>query len=547
MQDRVHMRKNGHRNGAGRDVVTGGIMVAALILFIGTSGSVLSDIVQHVDNIGEADNVMVSALLLNIALIIFGWRRYREMTVEMAERIAAENRATELAVTDPLTGLKNRRAVTEGTAELFMAARKQHCQIAFLMLDLDDFKRINDLYGHAAGDDVMCRVAARMLSVAPAEAIVARLGGDEFGCVFLFDPDQANAVDDIAARMVEAVSQPTPQDRLEFDLTTSVGISVSETGAESVEMVMRRADIAMYAAKRLGKNRYAWFDPEMEAALLSRNEVELAMRRGIPLGEFLPHFEPQVDLASGEIIGFEMLARWMHDGLLVSPDSFIGIAEDTALIESLSISVMEQAFMEVRQWPAHLSLAVNISPIQLRDPWLAQKIVKLLTETGFPAHRLEIEITESSLFENLTLAQETISSLKNQGISVVLDDFGTGYSSLAHLRALPFDRIKIDKSFILSLEEKNDSEAIVKAIIGLGSSLGLPVTAEGIEHAEVAETIRAMGCHRGQGYHFGHPTDLLGARALLAQNGMPIITDAQRETAGHRHHDDQSPWRRAFG
>ena len=530
-----------------KDVIAGGIMIAAIILFVGTGGSVLSDFVLQMQGIGNTDNVMVAALLLNIALIIFGWRRYRELMCEMGERIAAEDRANQLAVTDPLTGLNNRRAVTERTAELFMAARKAGRQIAFLMLDLDDFKRINDLYGHEAGDAVLKEVAARMQDVAPGDALLARLGGDEFGCVFLYDREHPKTVEALAAQLIETVARPARHDNIEFDLTTSVGISVSDSGAESVEMLMRRADIAMYAAKRLGKDRLAWFEPGMEEELRARNEVELAMRRGIPLGEFLPYFEPQIDLATGELVGFEMLARWLHEGLIVEPDTFIGIAEESALIESLSFSIMEQAFVEARAWPAHVTLSVNISPVQLRDPWLAQKIVKLLTETGFPPHRLEVEITESSLFENLALAQTIVASLKNQGIRVALDDFGTGYSSLAHLRALPFDRIKIDKSFVLSLAESSDSRAIVKAIIGLGESLGLPVTAEGLELASIADTVRDMGAHRGQGYGYGRPVGVDGARKLLADHGMPIVTDAQRETAASSDAQDREAPRRIAG
>lgn len=525
MYDRALERLNRRRNGTRRDVIAGGIMIAAIILFIGTGGSVLTDFVRQLRGVGDTNDIMASALLLNIALIIFGWRRYREMRAEMADRILAEERARKLAVTDPLTGLNNRRAVADRTAELFMIARKRSREIAFLMLDLDDFKRINDLYGHDAGDDVLRAVAARMKAAVPPGTLLARLGGDEFSCVFLIDSDDLATVEQVAADLVTAVAQPVPLTNNEIDITATVGICRSESGAESVEILMRRADIAMYAAKRLGKNRHAWFEPGMEEELHSRNAVELAMRQGIPKGEFFPYYEPQIDLATGELVGFEMLARWMHGGLMVEPDRFIAIAEETSLIESLSLSVMEQAFIEARRWPAAISLSVNISPVQLRDPWLAQKIVKLLTETGFPARRLEVEITESSLFENLAQAQTIVASLKNQGIRVALDDFGTGYSSLAHLRALPFDRIKIDKSFVMSLDESKDSTAIVKAIVGLGNNLGIPVTAEGIENEEAGLVMRDMGCHLGQGYGLGRPVAASGARGLMTGRGMTIGID----------------------
>jgi EAL domain-containing protein (putative c-di-GMP-specific phosphodiesterase class I) len=264
----------------------------------------------------------------------------------------------------------------------------------------------------------------------------------------------------------------------------------------------------------------------METALKARNETEIGLRKGVPKGEFVPYFEPQIDLVTGKIIGFEMLARWNHPtGALIAPDDFIGIAEETGMIGDLSMSIMRQAFDEVKNWDPSISLSVNISPVQLRDPWLAQKIVKLLVETGFPATRLEVEITESSLFENLALAQSTVGSLKNQGIKLALDDFGTGYSSLAHLRALPFDRIKIDKSFVLSILTSPDSAAIVNAITRLGDSLNLPVTAEGIEDAEIDERLRQLGCQKGQGWYHGKPKSIAQTRTLLA--GANLLPSAR--------------------
>ena len=216
-----------------------------------------------------------------------------------------------------------------------------------------------------------------------------------------------------------------------------------------------------------------------------------------------------------------MLARWEHPKHgLISPETFIPIAEDTGMIADLSLAVMRVALAEARSWDASLSISVNISPSQLKDPWLAQKIVKLLAETRFPAARLEVEITETSLFENLALAQSIVGSLKNQGIRLALDDFGTGYSSLAHLRALPFDRIKIDKSFVSSILQNSESAAIVNAIARLGDSLGLPVTAEGIEDAAIEERLRQLGCHKGQGWHYGRPTSIPATRTLLAERNL---------------------------
>ena len=282
---------------------------------------------------------------------------------------------------------------------------------------------------------------------------------------------------------------------------------------------MRRADIAMYAAKKAGRNRAIWFDSSMERELQARNLIEAGLRTGIPLGQIVPYYEQQIDLVTGQIIGFEVLARWEHPTRgLIPPDMFIPIAEESGMIGDLSLSVMRQAFEEARGWDPELTLSVNISPAQLKDPWLAQKIVKLLVETGYPAHRLEIEITESALFDNLGLAQSIVGSLKNQGIRLALDDFGTGYSSLAHLRALPFDRIKIDKSFVMSMVDNSESAAIVTAITRLGDSLNLPITAEGIEDATIVERLMAIGCNKGQGFHYGRPIPIKQVRKLLADN-----------------------------
>jgi len=227
-----------------------------------------------------------------------------------------------------------------------------------------------------------------------------------------------------------------------------------------------------------------------------------------------------------------VLARWEHPTRgLISPDLFIPIAEETGMIAEMSLSIMHQAFTAARDWDPSLNLSVNISPWQLRDAWLAQKIIKVLTETGFPASRLELEITESALFENLALAQSIVGSLKNQGASLALDDFGTGYSSLAHLRALPFDRIKIDKSFVISLNESADSAAIVNAIVSLGESLNLPITAEGVEDAVIEARVKALGCAKAQGWYYGKPLSVAGARRLLAEKRMLVPNGQQMPAA----------------
>lgn len=526
----------------GRDFIAGGIMTAALLMFVGTAGSIMPTVFFHLKGFPVSpDNVAVTALLLNIALIIFAWRRYAELHKEIAHHKNAEEQAKTLAVTDPLTGCLNRRAIGEATSSLIAQASRREMTVAYLMLDLDNFKNINDIQGHDAGDKVLVEVARRLKATMPPNSHVARLGGDEFACTFIFDADFPETVQRVAEDMIEQVSQPIVgpigHGDAEITVTASIGIARADLCDNSLDVLMRRADIAMYASKKHGRNRYCWFDPRMESEVQFRNKIESGMRVGIGRGEFVPYYEQQIDLASGTLIGFEVLARWNSPELgQIAPDIFIPIAEDTGMIGDLSACVIRQAMEDARNWDQSLTISVNISPVQLRDPWLAQKIVKLLVETGFPASRLEIEITESCLFENMGLAQSIIGSLKNQGVRVALDDFGTGYSSLAHLRALPFDRIKIDRSFVTSMNESKESRAIVQTIAMLGESMGLPITAEGIEDGDMIAHLTQIGCAKGQGFHFGQPLSVDQARRLLADRNMlghPVQPRMETDAAPH--------------
>jgi diguanylate cyclase (GGDEF)-like protein len=503
-------------------LLTGAISVAAILLFVGTGSAVLSQTLQHyLEGGAPADRSLVIALLLNVALILFGWRRHSALSQEVQVRAAAEERAHLLASRDPLTGFLNRRSLAEEGAAMFVRAQRRRKAIALLMLDLDHFKTINDMHGHAVGDALLRAVAAEVSGMMPPIALTARLGGDEFSCAFLFDPTEPGTVERIAEKLVSRMAQPFEAEGLRLHVSCSLGIARSDFDCASIDALMRSADIAMYQAKKSGRNRYAWFDQSMERELQMRNELESGLRLAIPRQEIVPYFEQQIDLTTGRLHGFEVLARWEHPQRgLISPELFIPIAEETGMIADLSLSIMRQAFMAARDWDPSLSLSINISPSQLRDAWLAQKIIKVLTETGFPANRLEVEITESSLFDNLALAQSIVGSLKNQGVRLALDDFGTGYSSLAHLRALPFDRIKIDKSFVMSLNDSADSAAIVNAIVSLGESLNLPITAEGVEDAAIEERLRAIGCAKAQGWYYGRPLSGTAARRLLAERRL---------------------------
>ena len=523
---------------AERDLVALGILVAAIFLFVGTGSSVLTGIVRSwIYGVGSPDVLLTNALILNIALLIFGWRRYAELQSEIVERRKAEENATRLARTDALTGCLNRRSLDDAIEGLVASAAETGNMVAVMMIDLDKFKRSNDLHGHKVGDAVLVETARRIEALMPARSVVARLGGDEFICAAVFAPGSENAIERLAARINDGLAEPIVSNGLRAEVTASIGLSLGASGsghsaAHVAQDLLHRADLAMYQAKRRGRNRFAWFEPSMERELRFRGELEQGIRDGLKHGEFVPYYEKQIDLETGEITGFEMLARWISPRHgVVSPEVFIPVAEEIGLIAELSEALITLALEDAKAWDARLTLSVNISPLQLRDPWFAQRLLKMLVAANFPPTRLEIEITETCLHENIAVVRSLITSLKNQGIRISLDDFGTGYSSLAQLRTLPFDRIKIDRSFVSSLARSADSASIVEAISSLGRGMALPITAEGIESTEVLSALRRFGQFKGQGYLYGQPASAddvkrdLAAQGLLAGATAPIYTD----------------------
>ena len=522
---------------AERDIIALGLAIAALILFVGTGGSVMPMIVRSWLGTGAApDTLLTNAVLLNIALLIFGWRRYNDLHREVAERRRAEAQARELSEIDPLTGCLNRRSGGPAIAALIAESASRQREVAVLMIDLDNFKQINDLNGHKTGDVALTEVARRIAGLLPDDGVLARIGGDEFVCALPYEPQRRDQIDLIATQLIEAVSAPIEDGERRVEATVSMGIAdgteaaVAGLSADS-ETLIHHADIAMYHAKKRGRNRFYWFKPQMESDLRFRNELESGIRRGIPAGEFVPYYEQQIDLDTGELAGFEMLARWNSPQFgLVCPDVFIPIAEEIDLIGELSEALIKQALRDAREWDPKLTLSVNISPVQLRDPWFAQKLLRLLVDGGFPPHRFEIEITESCMHENIDAVRAIITSLKNQGVRIGLDDFGTGYSSLARLRELPFDRLKIDRSFVNEMNGENMSDELVGAMVSLGRGMSLPVTAEGIESSAILEKLREIGDLKGQGYLYGQPEDAAATRERLA--ALNLLTHSQAPAVG---------------
>ena len=512
-----------------RDIVALGIIFAAIILFIGTGSSVLTRLARHL-LFGETnvDSLLTNALLLNIALIVFGWRRYTDLIREVAARRDAEAAALRLADTDPLTGLLNRRSFDTALMRLADEAAQREGCLALMLIDLDRFKRANDSHGHHVGDAVLTETARRARAMLPDDAALARLGGDEFAALVPFGrgADGMGQTERLATRIGHAIALPIHCGDHTIGVTASIGavctpIDPGMSLAEATDRLMHRADVAMYQAKKGGRSRHCWFDPAMEADMLARNRLEQDIRAGLKQGEFCPYYEKQVDLTTGAITGFEMLARW-HSAArgLIGPEVFVPVAEDIGLMPDLSETLIRQALIDAQDWAPHLTLAINISPVQLRDSWFAQRLLKLLVEAHIPPSRIEIEITEISLRENLPMVRSLITSLRNQGVRISLDDFGHGASSLAHLRTLPFDRIKIDRNFIAGLGHNRDSSAVVEAIAAIGRGMDMPITAEGIETPEILAELLKIGALQGQGYLYGRPMNAETLREELADQRL---------------------------
>ena len=536
----VRNRKSQDRLGsAEKDLIALGIAVGAILLFVATGGTVLPSVIDAMFGNGKKpDHLLLNALLLNIALVIFGWRRYNQLTHEIGERRRAEEQARELAEFDPLTGCLNRRSMTAATQNLRDEARKRGKAVAFAMIDLDNFKQINDMHGHTVGDQVLVLLSERISKHLPKHSLLARLGGDEFAFVMPFDVRRPERVDDLISRLFEHVTPSFRLNDISLEITMSIGVASDMSKGDDDEAVntadelMHRADIAMYHAKKEGKNRFFWFEPSMEAELRFRNELETGIRRGLANGEFVPYYEQQIDLDTGELVGFEMLARWHSPEMgMVSPEVFIPIAEEIGLIGEMSDQLMARSFTDATEWDESLTLSINVSPVQLRDPWFAQKLLKTIVKHKMPAHRLEVEVTESSLHDNIGMVRSMITSLRNQGVKVSLDDFGTGYSSLEQLRTLPFDRLKIDRIFVQELHNPNARSTIVDAIVSLGRGLDMPITAEGIESEAILEKLRKMGTMKGQGYMYGRPEPIDDVRKRLEELGKLRSSNSDKSAA----------------
>ena len=454
-----------------------------------------------------------TTLFLNIVLLMLGWQRYRALKADMLRSRESAAEAIDLAQRDPLTGLFNRRALHERGASIIAGWRAEGRHVGALVVDIDAFKNINDLFGHAEGDAAITVVTERLQAALPGETLIARIGGDEFAVLLPLPQAGVAELETLGVDLVAALARPVILAGVDVPVSCSIGGFVDHAGDASIDLLIRNADAAMYAAKGRGRCRYCGFDGTLANNLAERENLERHLRRALAAGELFPVYEPLVNLRSGEAQGFEMLARWHSPELgVVPPLTFIPLAEEAGLIGMLTDQLLQRAMTDALQWPAHVSLSVNISPVQLRDPWFAQKLLKLMASTGFPGQRLVVEITEGALVDNMVMARAIFESLRNQGVRIALDDFGTGYSSIARLRELPFDSVKIDRDYIKHLDRNPDTASLASAVLQLSHSLGLPVVAEGVEDAEVARRLDEMDCTTAQGRLFG---DSLTANEVL--------------------------------
>lgn len=495
------------------------ILIAAVAMLIWNGSDFFMRLSTAGGQLGADAKITATALTLNVALILFGWRRYADLLHEAEMRRESEARAALIASTDGMTGLLNRKGFADQGEELRAHAAQEGLQLVLLSIQLNRFKAVNDRYGYDVGDRVIRSLGEAMVAHGGNDALVARLSGDEFAIAAAFAGIDDAAVARWADDLLRAVTRPISVDEKMIQVGAFLGIAASNPEKGQVRDHLRRADIALDHARSTCSARPIWFDEGMERAMLAHSELEQGIRHGLEHGQFVPYFEPQVDMLTGEIVGFEVLARWNHPlSGLIGPDVFIPIAEEYGLIGRLSEQVMIAAMTQAADWDPKIQLAVNISPRQLSDGWFAQRIVRLLTEARFPAGRLVVEITESSLFSDLELARSMVTSLKNQGVRLALDDFGTGFSSLAHLRALPFDYIKVDRCFVSTVETEPESAAIVKAVATLAEALAVPVIVEGIENARTHAALAGLGCAIGQGWYFGKPMNGERVADLLRAN-----------------------------
>lgn len=447
---------------------------------------------------------------------LFVFLHVRRITYELETSEAA---AQHLAGHDELSGLPNRSVFTRALNRQLATCQvtKQGCAVMYV--DLDKFKDVNDKYGHAAGDRLICAVAERLAGLVRGADIVARFGGDEFAIIQTNVKDRTDA-EALAARILDILRQPFTIEGNQVQIGASLGISIAPDHAQDGATLMRFADVALYRAKQDGRNRHFVFESELDETAKRKQEIEADLRIAIAEEQLLLHYQPIFSADGESVMGVEALVRWQHPTRgLIPPNEFIGIAEERGLISELGDWVLRRACIEMRAWPT-ITVAVNVSPVQFRQKDFVSSVAAIIAETGMDPTRLELELTEGVVVDDADQAEKIISELRAMGVRFAIDDFGVGYSSLIYLRRFAFDKIKIDRSFLDSMESTGESAILVHSIVHLGRALGLQVLAEGVETEEQHRFLQAVGCQQLQGYYFARPCRL---DALAAKIGDKVI------------------------
>ena len=467
----------------------------------------------------ELDEVLLLGGLLTLGLLVFAIRRYLEQKSETQRRVAAEQRARELAFQDGLTGLPNRRRFDDALRAALAAPPRAGASHGVFLLDLNGFKQINDIHGHSIGDEVLTVVAQRLRTAVRDGDLLARFGGDEFALLahHLSGPEAAT---NVALRIIQALESPISTGVVRHKVGAGIGIALIPTDATKPEEAVRKADVALYRAKAERRSALRFFEPQMDRQVRERDQMEQELRTALENHAIGCVYRPYFNLKTGRVAGFEAEPRWLHPTLgTIPPERFIPIAEETGLIHELAADLLRDACASAARWPASVVLALDLYPSQLQDRELEAHVVAALARSGLAANRLEIGITESALVQNLEGAQQTLGGLREAGVRITLDNFGTGYSSLYHLRNFKLDKIKIDRSFIESMGSRRESAAIVNALVGLGEGLGLTVAAEGIHDPQQQALLVRSGCEQGQGDLFSEALSAEGAAQLCGIDG----------------------------
>jgi len=442
---------------------------------------------------------------------------FRGVGSDVTEQRESSEKIAHMARYDTLTGLPNRMMVTEALGEAMRYAGKWRTKCAFLMIDLDRFKAVNDTLGHLVGDQLLARVSERLKGIVSENELCGRLGGDEFAVV-VRDASDHGRVQQVARAVIDVLSRPYEVDHHTLYIGASVGSAIGPRDGTTVETLMRNADLALYRAKEDGGGLHFGYEPELHAHAEERRKLEMSMRRALERNEFVLNYQPVVDTRDESIVSFEALLRWnSEEHGMVSPAKFIPLAEDTRQIIPIGEWVLREACHEAARWPNNVKVAVNVSGEQLLDTGFIASVVGALGASGLPAQRLEIEVTESIFVRDASTARAALEQIMALGCGIALDDFGTGYSSLSYIRNLRFSTIKIDRSFVQGAASgSRESLAIIRAVVAMAESLEMSTTAEGVETEAELRTVRELGCRKIQGYYYGRPMAAADARTLFS-------------------------------